>query len=50
MVSEAYAYRTGSDPAFWDTSDMIECNKCGEEYDYKEYKSLTCCECENGGK
>lgn len=47
MVSEAYAYRNGTDPAFYDDSDMIECDRCGREYDYKEYKSFTCFECES---
>lgn len=47
MVSEAYAYRSGTDPAFYDDSDMIQCNRCEREYDYKEYKSLTCSECES---
>ena len=50
MVSEAYAYRNGSDPAFWDESDFIECQVCGTEYDYKEYRSFTCSECESEGK
>lgn len=40
-------YRNGSDPAFWDDSDMVECGTCKREYDYKEYRSLTCSECEN---
>ena len=47
MVSEAYAYRNGSDPAFYDDSDMVKCDTCGREYDYKEYRSLTCSDCEN---
>lgn len=50
MVNDAYAYRTGSDPAFWDDSDMINCRVCEREYDYKEYESLTCFECESEGK
>jgi hypothetical protein len=49
MVSEAYAYRNGSDPAFYDDSDMIKCDVCNSEYDYKEYKSFTCSECESEG-
>lgn len=47
MVNEAYSFRNGSDPAFYDDSDMIECDKCGREYDYEEYRSLTCSECES---
>jgi len=47
MVSETYAYRNGSDPAFWDDSDFIKCDKCGEEFDYKQYRSDTCCDCES---
>jgi uncharacterized CHY-type Zn-finger protein len=46
-MSEGWMYRNGSDPAFWDDSDMVECGKCKREYDYKEYRSLTCSECEN---
>lgn len=50
MVSEAYAYRNGSDSAFYDTSDFIKCDKCEREYDYNEYRSMTCSECESEGK
>ena len=46
-VSESWQYRNGYDPAFFDDSDMIQCDTCGREYDYKEYRSLTCDECEN---
>ena len=27
--------------------DIITCEECGEEFDYKQYKSFTCEECEN---
>lgn len=50
MVSEAYAYRSGTDPAFYDDSDIIQCNRCEREYDHNEYRSLTCSECESEGK
>lgn len=43
----SWEYRNGYDPVFFDDSDMVECDKCGREYDYKEYRSLTCSECEN---
>ena len=46
-VSEGWMYRNGFDPAFFDDSDMIECDICKREYDYKEYRSLTCSECES---
>lgn len=49
MVSEAYAYRNGTDPAFYDDADMIECGRCQREYNYKEYKSFICAECESEG-
>lgn len=47
MVSEAYSYRNGTDSFFYDESDIIECDKCGSKYDYNEYKSFTCSECES---
>ena len=50
MVGDTYAYRNGSDPVFWDDSDYIKCDKCEREYDYKEYRSFTCSECESEGK
>jgi hypothetical protein len=50
MVTEGYAYLNGTDPAFWDDSEMIQCNKCEREYDYKQYRSETCFECESEGK
>ena len=37
----------GADPAFYDDSDYIKCDVCGVDYDYKEYRSLVCVECEN---
>lgn len=46
-MSESWQYRNGYDPAFFDDTDMVECGKCGREYDYKDYRSLTCSECES---
>jgi hypothetical protein len=46
-VSETWLYRNGFDPDFFDDTDMIECDTCGEEYDYKQYHSTTCVECES---
>lgn len=48
-MSETWLYRNGYDPAFFDDSDMIECDTCEEEYDFKQYRSLTCSECESKG-
>lgn len=50
MVSEAYAFRNGTDPAFYEEADIIKCNLCPNEYDYKEYRSFVCFECESEGK
>lgn len=47
MQGMSWEYRNGYDPVFFDDSDMVECDKCGREYDYKGYRSLTCSECEN---
>lgn len=47
MVSEAYSYRNGTDSFFYDESDIIECDKCGAKFDYNEYKSFVCSECES---
>jgi uncharacterized Zn ribbon protein len=49
MVSEAYSYRNGTDSVFYDDSDFISCDKCGREFDYNEYKSFICSECESEG-
>jgi hypothetical protein len=38
----------GIDPVFNDDSDFIECDKCGSEFDYTQYKSFTCSACESG--
>jgi hypothetical protein len=48
MVSDTYAYLNGTDPEFWDEGDWIKCDRCGDSYDYKQYKSFTCYDCENG--
>ena len=36
-----------NDPVFYDESDYVKCEVCGDEYDHNEYNSLTCMECEN---
>ena len=50
MVTDTYAYLNGTDPEFWIDEDIIECEVCGEKYDYKKYRSFTCAECESEGK
>ena len=48
-VSETWLYRNGFDPDFFDDTDMVECDTCGEEYDFKQYRSTTCVDCETEG-
>lgn len=50
MVGDTYAYRNGTDPSFYEDSDYISCNICGREYNYREYRSFTCNQCESEGK
>ena len=49
MVSEAYAYRNGTDPAFYDDYLTKVCHVCGGEYSYEDYKSADICfDCDEG--
>jgi hypothetical protein len=50
MVTEGYAYLNGTDPEFWLDEEMIRCDNCERKYDYKQYRSETCFECESEGK
>lgn len=43
MVSEAYAYRNGTDPAFYDDYIAKVCRVCGDNYSFEEYKSADIC-------
>jgi hypothetical protein len=38
----------GIDPVFNDTYIANDCNVCGREFDYSQYKSDTCSICESG--
>jgi hypothetical protein len=42
-MSDAYYY---ADPAFYDDSIWITCDRCPNEYDEAEYNSVTCSDCE----
>ena len=49
-MTDGWLYRNGFDPAFFDDSDMVECDTCGGEYDFKQYRSTTCVDCETEGE
>jgi len=40
-------YPPSADPWFYDETDFIECNECGNFFDHNDYDSFTCCECED---
>jgi hypothetical protein len=41
------SYPPSADPWFYDETDFIECNECGNFFDHNDYDSFTCCECED---
>ena len=50
MVNESYAYRNGTDPAFYDDDDMRVCLVCNKDYSFEEYASKDICfNCDEGG-
>lgn len=40
-------YPPMADPAFYDDSIWVKCDRCDKEYDEREYRSETCSECED---
>ena len=40
------SYPPMADPAFYDDSIWVKCNKCDNEYDERDYNSETCADCE----
>lgn len=44
-VSEGWLYRNGFDPAFFDDTDMVECNMCTATWYYLDYEGKRCADC-----
>jgi hypothetical protein len=40
------SYPPMADPAFYDDSIWVKCDRCDNEYDEREYNSRTCSDCE----
>lgn len=40
------SYPPMADPAFYDDSIWITCDRCPNEYDERDYNSATCSDCE----
>lgn len=40
------SYPPMADPAFYDDSIWITCDRCPKEYDERDYNSATCADCE----
>lgn len=36
-----------ADPAFYDDSIWVKCDRCDNEYDERDYNSTTCSQCED---
>jgi hypothetical protein len=40
------SYPPMADPAFYDDSIWVKCDRCDNEYDERDYNSATCADCE----
>lgn len=41
------SYPPMADPAFYDDSIWVKCDRCDNEYDERDYNSTTCSQCED---